>query len=486
MVDTLPPPPAINSPEYTAAYNEVKDFGDSNSAVRTPEQTEIGMFWAYDRPSMGPPPVLFIRNLEEIAAQAGNTPAENARLFAMASVAQADAAIASWDAKFSTTSGGRSAPSTRRSASTAQAGHADGDPNTADDTDVAAARRRRQQPGGTADDFTPPFPAWTSGHATMGGAIFKSLELFYGTNLVDEQSTASSATTHVRAPLRECGADRGDSREFSTFTQDGPLALGTEDSPEGENGMSRVYLGIHWIFDQTDGITLGNAIAEYVRDELLPGGARAGHPFAGRFCTVGGSTPQACSRRGVPLRLGSVTHASEKERKFVRVLLLGVSSFSRLSAFARNLSSVMRPRPAAWLIQAASASNDSVSATMHRQFVRAEVRKQEATACPPRRLFIFIATATTAFGRGQSDQRARRPRQRAGHERRGADGSRQSLRGAGVLQELQGRGHQSGAWLRGLRRPGEPFRQERRAIAARRPTYHLTLLGRTRWGFVIW
>lgn len=37
-----------------------------------------------------------------------------------------------------------------------------------------------------------------------------------------------------------------------------------ENSPEGENGTSRIYLGIHWIFDQRDGISLGNNIAAYV------------------------------------------------------------------------------------------------------------------------------------------------------------------------------------------------------------------------------
>ena len=43
----------------------------------------------------------------------------------------------------------------------------------------------------------------------------------------------------------------------------GPLGPGLENSPEGENGMSRVYLGVHWLFDQQDGMALGNAIAEY-------------------------------------------------------------------------------------------------------------------------------------------------------------------------------------------------------------------------------
>ncbi len=40
-----------------------------------------------------------------------------------------------------------------------------------------------------------------------------------------------------------------------------------ENSPEGENGMSRIYLGIHWLFDQQDGIALGHAIAQYAADK---------------------------------------------------------------------------------------------------------------------------------------------------------------------------------------------------------------------------
>ena len=53
-------------------------------------------------------------------------------------------------------------------------------------------------------------------------------------------------------------------------------------SPEGENGMSRIYLGIHWLFDQQDGIALGNAIAQYVAAQPLPGRAGAERDRAGR------------------------------------------------------------------------------------------------------------------------------------------------------------------------------------------------------------
>jgi hypothetical protein len=69
----------MNSQAYTNAFNEVKEIGALNSATRTADQTKMALFWAYDRPTMGPPPVLFSRNLEEISQQMNNTPEQNAR-----------------------------------------------------------------------------------------------------------------------------------------------------------------------------------------------------------------------------------------------------------------------------------------------------------------------------------------------------------------------------------------------------------------------
>src|SRR5205823_2188059 len=55
-----PPPPPLTSDAYTTAYNEVKKFGGDGSTTatqRTPEQTFIGTFWAYDgTPSLCAPP----------------------------------------------------------------------------------------------------------------------------------------------------------------------------------------------------------------------------------------------------------------------------------------------------------------------------------------------------------------------------------------------------------------------------------------------
>ena len=42
-------------------------------------------------------------------------------------------------------------------------------------------------------------------------------------------------------------------RTFSSFSQ-----------ASQENGQSRIYLGIHWSFDKTEGIKQGRRVADYV------------------------------------------------------------------------------------------------------------------------------------------------------------------------------------------------------------------------------
>ena len=56
----VPPPPALDSPEYAAAFNEVKRLGGDGAGTpteRTPDQTQAGIYWAYDgTPSLCAPP----------------------------------------------------------------------------------------------------------------------------------------------------------------------------------------------------------------------------------------------------------------------------------------------------------------------------------------------------------------------------------------------------------------------------------------------
>src|SRR5207249_11294540 len=99
-----PAPPALTSREYTAAYNEAKRLGGDGIVTpteRTPDQTFIGTFWAYDgTPSLCAPPRLYNQIAVHIADQTKLSTLELARLLALTNVALADAAISVWESKF--------------------------------------------------------------------------------------------------------------------------------------------------------------------------------------------------------------------------------------------------------------------------------------------------------------------------------------------------------------------------------------------------
>ncbi len=229
----VPGVPAMTSQAYTNAYNQVLQKGAAVGSTRTPDEEAIGVFWAYDRAGMGPPPVLFTRNLDEISRQMGTSTEDNARLFAMASIAMADASVAAWDVKF--------LADFWRPVTAIQQGDSDGNSNTIADPTWRPFGAPGIDPNAVTDNFTPPFPAYVSGHATFGGALFEVLRDFYGSD-----SLPYTLTSQEMALGQE-------TRAFTSFSQ-----------AEYENAISRVYLGIHWIFDATDGVSLGNGIANWV------------------------------------------------------------------------------------------------------------------------------------------------------------------------------------------------------------------------------
>jgi hypothetical protein len=248
-----PPPPAMDSAEYAAAYNEVKRLGGDGVVTpteRTADQTRIGLYWAYDgTPSLCAPPRLYNQITVQIADQLGSNDIELARLLALIHVAMADAGIAIWESKFfyqcwRPITGIREADE-----GTGPTGIGDG--NTATVCDPAFSPLGAPASNLLGPNFTPPFPAYPSGHAGFGGALFQILRKFYGTDNV--------AFTFVSDELN--GVTRGNDgqvrpllpRSFTTFSQ-----------AEEENGQSRIYLGIHWSFDKTEGIKQGRRVADYV------------------------------------------------------------------------------------------------------------------------------------------------------------------------------------------------------------------------------
>ncbi len=224
------PPPSLDSAEYAAAFDEVKSLGAIDSVTRTADQTEIGIFWGYDRLGMGTPMAIYNNALRTIAVSQGNTDKQNAELFAKATVAMADAGVVAWDSKFEY--------DLWRPVTGIREADTDGNPLTEADPDwTPLGAPGGAGPGGTIiDSFTPPFPTYLSGHATFGGAVFQVLADFYGTDDI------SFSLTSDELP--------GVTRNFTSFSQ-----------AMEENGRSRVYLGIHWNFDDTLGQLAGSQVA---------------------------------------------------------------------------------------------------------------------------------------------------------------------------------------------------------------------------------
>jgi hypothetical protein len=247
------PPPPLTSAEYAAAFNEVKRLGGdgiSTATERTPEQTEIGIYWAYDgTPSLCAPPRLYNQIAVEIADQMGSNPVGLARLLALVNVAMADSGVAIWESKYyyqfwRPITGVREADQ-----GTGPTGAGDSNPATVGDPTFSPLGAPASNLNGP--NFTPPFPAYPSGHAGFGGALFQTLRKFYGTDSIsftfvsDEFNGVTLDNNGNVRPLIP--------RSFSSLSQ-----------AEEENGQSRIYLGIHWAFDKTEGITQGRQVADYV------------------------------------------------------------------------------------------------------------------------------------------------------------------------------------------------------------------------------
>lgn len=220
----LPPPYALNSPEYAADYNEIKTMGIFLGSLRSDDQSELSLFWA------GNTPLFWNRIASQISASHNLSLARNAHLFALLNLVMADAAIACWDSKYRYVFW--------RPITAIRAGDADG--NAATDPDPAWIPWLDSLPPGT-----PPHPEYPSGHSTVSGGAAYLLTAMFGDN------TTFSVTSEIRPGTRT----------FASFS-----------AAVAEIADARVFGGIHFRASCIRGNLLGQAVAAYVLRHAGRGG----------------------------------------------------------------------------------------------------------------------------------------------------------------------------------------------------------------------
>lgn len=248
-------PPQPGSTDYQKALVEVRGRGiapelmgtlTSTYSPRTVDQTLIGIFWGYDGAfGLGTPPRLYnqiVRKVAEKMNTGANATDKNARLFALVNVAMADAGILAWDQKYIHDFWRPVLGIREHDNSMGPAGQANNDIDNDCDTNWLPLGAPNSNKTGSKNG-TPPFPAYPSGHASFGAAAFQMTRLFYGDtgvkdDLFDDLTFVSDEFNGVTKD------NKGAVRPKHTRRFANGLAQMIE-----ENGRSRVYLGVHWIFD---------------------------------------------------------------------------------------------------------------------------------------------------------------------------------------------------------------------------------------------
>ncbi len=204
-----PPPPAYSEKPGSAFYAMGRAFADS-MAVLDSTRRQVALFWADNPVATGTPGFHWISVVNQMIARRDLTAAESAELYALTSLAIADAFIGCWKEKY------RSMV-----------------------VRPVSWMQRVVDPEFTSVIPSPPFPEYTSGHSVQSAAAVQVLKRFVG----DTVPFIDSTQVDVGQPARP----------FANFTE----AL-------NEVAVSRVWAGVHYVPAVVDGVAQGVCIGERV------------------------------------------------------------------------------------------------------------------------------------------------------------------------------------------------------------------------------
>jgi len=212
-------PPKLTSDRYADAFDQVKSLGIANSTTATADEALTGRFWNGAIQN-------YWNEIAQTASLAHNlTTAENARLFALLNLSFADSVIAFYDAKYTY--------NFWRPVTAIRAAATDGNPETEDDLNWLPEVTN-----------TTPDPSYPGAHAVISAAGSEVLTSFFR-----KRHFAFDVTSEVLP---------GVTRSFTSF----PAAA-------EEATLSRIFAGVHFVFDLTTGQRLGDDVADFVVDNFL-------------------------------------------------------------------------------------------------------------------------------------------------------------------------------------------------------------------------
>jgi hypothetical protein len=244
--DGLQARPDVDLNLYANQLNEVRLYGGLNNTSlttlqRTPDQTEIALFWAYDRPDTFRPYGQLIDIAMDVSKSKKSSIETNAKLLASLTVAMADSVISAWKEKYTYL---QPRP---YDVITGSFSDTDGTPVTVRDT------QWRTLLSSINGIESPPFPDFISGHSVMGGAFSSVMSHFYGDNVVFSAGSQELP---------------GITRTFRGFTDNGVYRnsfyqAGLEDA------LSRIYGGVHIREAALDSFDLGLNIGSAINNSVL-------------------------------------------------------------------------------------------------------------------------------------------------------------------------------------------------------------------------
>ena len=219
-------PYAVNSPEYTADFNETKSKGALVGHNRTAEETEMGIFWSetfsfsWNR---------FARNALQIKKMDAW---KTARLFALLHTAIIDATCGVFEAKYHYFFW--------RPETAIRLADIDGNPNTVGDANWLPSYPFTPNPSNPAMTIhTPPNPHYPAAWPAYGGAATEVMRLLFETDHLSIDQTSPGLP--------------GVTRHYSSFSQ-----------AARENTVSRIYVGYQFRTFCMAGEEQGNQIGNYV------------------------------------------------------------------------------------------------------------------------------------------------------------------------------------------------------------------------------